>query len=174
MGYVLERAHVRLRPRRTAADQENRRAGEVGIGHAGHAIGDAGTGGDEANAGFAGQLGVGLRHMYGGAFVADIDDFNAPAGDEIPDRLDVSALQAEDPGDAATLQAERDIGGDTVIVRIQVHAGHRGVHGGYSVFRQRRGRHRLKAYRAACGAGSCRSHCAAFHRAPGTPPGAGA
>ena len=55
-----------------------------------------------------GQLGMGVRHVHGGAFVAHVDDADAQPGDVIPDRLDVAALQAEDAVDAARLEEARD------------------------------------------------------------------
>ena len=66
---VLQRAHVGLRPRGAAADQQHRRARQRGVGHGGDGVGDAGAGGDHRHAELAGQLGMGMRHVHGGAFV---------------------------------------------------------------------------------------------------------
>ena len=98
---ILQRSHIGLRPRGAAADQQHRRAGERGIRHGRHRVGDAGTGGDHGDAEAAGQFGMGVRHVHGGALVAHVDDADALTRDVIPDRLDMAALQSEDAVDAA-------------------------------------------------------------------------
>ena len=66
------------------------------------------------------QFGVRMRHVHGGAFVADIDDADAEPRDMVPDRLDMAALQAEDAVDAARLQKARDPGCAGLFVGIQI------------------------------------------------------
>ena len=101
---VLERSHVGLRPRGAAADQQHRRPGERGVGHAGDGVGHARPGGRQGDAELSGQLGMRVRHVDGGTLVAHVDDADALARGMVPDRLDVAALQAEDAVDASRHQ----------------------------------------------------------------------
>ena len=101
---VLQRSHIGLRARRAAADQQDRHAGERRIGHRGDCVRHARSGGHHGHAELPGQLGMGVRHMDRGAFVAHVDDADALPRDVIPDRLDMPALQPEDPVDAARLE----------------------------------------------------------------------
>ena len=110
MRNILQWPHIGLRPRRAAADQQHRRARERGIGHRGHRVGDARTGGDHGDAEAACQLRMRVRHVHRGAFVAHVDDADALARDVVPDRLDMPALQAEDAIDPADLEKARDPG----------------------------------------------------------------
>ncbi len=120
MRDVLKRAHIGLRTRGAAADQQHRRAGERGVGHRRDGVGHARPGRDHGDAERAGQLAMSVRHMHGGALVADVDDADALACDMVPDRLDVPALKAEDAVDAALLQKARDPGGASGFVGVQV------------------------------------------------------
>jgi hypothetical protein len=129
VGDVLQRAHIGLRARRAAADQQHRRAGERGIGHGGDRIGHARPGGRHGDAERAGQLRMGMRPVDRGALVAHVDDAEAAARHVIPDRLDVAALQAEDAIDAARLEEARDPGRTRGLVGIEVD----GAHGGGSI-----------------------------------------
>ena len=101
MGDPLQRPEVVLRARRAAADQQHRRALELRIGDGGDAVGDAGPGGRERDPELAGEHGVRMRHVDGGALVAHIDDADAAPAELVPDRLDVPALQPEDAVDPA-------------------------------------------------------------------------
>ena len=92
---ALQRTHPVLPCRRTAADDEHRRALEIGIGHRRHAVGDAGTRRHERDAEFAGQQRMRGCHVDGGALVPHVDDRDAVRGEVIPDRLDMTALQSE-------------------------------------------------------------------------------
>ncbi len=103
MGNVLQRTHIGLWPRGAAADEKHGRAGERGIRHRGDAIGYARAGGDHGDAELARQLRMGMGHVDGRALVSHVDDADALAAAEIPDRLDMAALQAEDAVDAARL-----------------------------------------------------------------------
>ena len=51
---------------------------------------------------------MGMRHVYRGAFVRDIDDADALPRDVVPDRLDMTALQTENAVDSARFQEARD------------------------------------------------------------------
>jgi hypothetical protein len=77
MRDVLQRAHVGLRARGAAADQQHGHARQRGVGHPGHAIGDAGAGRHHGNAEAAGQFCVGMGHVDGRALVAHVDDADA-------------------------------------------------------------------------------------------------
>ena len=61
-----------------------------------------------AHAERAGEFGVRVRHVHGGALVAHVDDADAEPRDVVPDRLDVPALESEDAIDVARLQEARD------------------------------------------------------------------
>ena len=117
---VLERPHVGLRTRGAAADEQDRDAGERGVRHRGHRVGNPGAGCHHGDADAAGELGVRLGHVHGGALVPDIDDTDAGLGREVPDRLDVAALETEDAIDAAGLQRFGDPGGDAQCVAVEV------------------------------------------------------
>ena len=71
---------------------KHRNARQRRVGHRRDAIGDTGTGGRHADAELPRQFRVRVRHMDGGAFVADIDDADAELAAMVPDRLDVAAL----------------------------------------------------------------------------------
>ena len=120
MRDVLQRTHIGLRARRAAADQQHRRPRQRGVGHGGDGVGDAGPGGHHGDAEVARQLGMGVRHVHGGALVAHVDDADALPGDVVPDRLDVAALQAENAVDAARLQEARDPGRAGQFVAVEV------------------------------------------------------
>jgi hypothetical protein len=79
VGDVLQGAHIGLRARRAAADQQHRRTGERGIGHSGDRIGDARPGGRHGDAERAGQLRMGMRHVDRGTLVAHVDYADAAA-----------------------------------------------------------------------------------------------
>ena len=120
MRDVLQRPHIGLRARRASADQQHRRARERGVGHGGDRIGHARPGRHHGDAERAGELGMGMRHVHRGPFVAHVDDANAAARDVIPDRLDMAALQPEDAVDAARREKPRDPGRAGKLIRIQV------------------------------------------------------
>ena len=103
MGNVLQRPHIGLRARRAAADHQNRRPGERGVGDRRDRVGDARTGRHHGDAEFARQLGVGVRHVNRRGLVANVDDADAELRGMVPDRLDMPALQTEDAVDAARL-----------------------------------------------------------------------
>ena len=67
-------------------------------------VGHAWTRRHHGDAEFARQLGVGMRHVHRRDLVTNIDDADAELRGMIPDRLDVTALKAENPVDAARLQ----------------------------------------------------------------------
>ncbi len=124
VGNVLQRAHIGLRSRRAAADQQHRCAGERGVRHGGDGVGDAGPGSRHGDAQHASEFGMGVRHMDGRAFVAHVDDADALARHMIPDRLDMAALQAEDAVDAARFEKTRDPGRARGFVGIEVDGAH--------------------------------------------------
>ena len=95
-------------------------ARQRGVGDRGDRVGHAGPGSDHRDAELAGQLGMGVRHVDGGALVAHVDDADAEPRDVVPDRLDVAALQAEHAVDAARLEEARDPGGAGVLVGVEV------------------------------------------------------
>ena len=117
---VLQRSHVRLRPRRAAADQQHRRAGERGIGHRGYRVGYARAGRDHGDAQLPRQLGMRVRHVHRGTLVPDIDDVDALPCDTVPDRLNVTALQAEDPIDATRFEKAGDPGRAGLVVGVEI------------------------------------------------------
>ena len=82
------------------------------VGDAGDGVGHARARGDQRDAEFAGQFGMRLRHVDGGALVAHVDDADAFRIEPHPDRHDVAAAQREHARDAAALQETGDqVGG---------------------------------------------------------------
>ncbi len=120
MRNVLQRPHIGLWPRRAAADQQHRSARERGVGHGCDRVGDARPGSRHGDTQRAGQFRVGVRHVDGRSFVANVDDADAFARHVIPDRLDVAALEAEDAVDAARFQKARDPGRGGGLVGVEV------------------------------------------------------
>ena len=98
---ALQRAEIVLRARCATADQQHRNALEVRVRHRGHAIRHAGPGGHHGDADAARQHGVSVRHVNRRALVAHVDDAHTALGQAVPDRLYVTALQAEYTVDAA-------------------------------------------------------------------------
>jgi hypothetical protein len=82
--------------RAAAGQDDQRQAADVGLGHAGEQVRRAGPGGDQADAGLAGQLGVGGGHRRGGLLVADehVADLRRVV-ERVVDRQHVAARQAE-------------------------------------------------------------------------------
>lgn len=113
---ILQRSHLHLRARRAAADQQHRHARDRRVRNRGDAVRDARACGHHRDGGLARELRVRVRHVDGRAFVAHVDDANPEPRREIPDRLDVPALEAEDAIDAARHDKARDPGGATALV----------------------------------------------------------
>ena len=120
MGNVLQRAHIGLRARGAAADQQNRRPGERGVGDRRDRVGDARTGRHHRDTKFACQLGVGVRHVDRRGLVANVDDADAKLRGMVPDRLDVPALQAENAVDPARFQETRDPSRAGITIGIEI------------------------------------------------------
>ncbi len=120
MWDILQRPHIGLRSRRAAADQEYGRACERGIGHGGDGVGHARAGGDHGDAKAAHELRMRMRHMHSRSLVANVDNADALSRHMVPDRLNVSALQAEHSIDAPCGQKARDPGGARVLIGVQV------------------------------------------------------
>ncbi len=95
VGDSLQRAEIVLRARRAAADQHDRHAFELRVGHRGDAIGDARARGHHRDADATRQNGMRVRHVHRRAFVAHVDDAHSALAELVPDRLNVAALQAE-------------------------------------------------------------------------------
>ena len=55
---------------------------------------------------------MGVGHMGGGPFVADINDANAGAGDPVPDGHDMATAKSENAVDAACDKEFSDKAGD--------------------------------------------------------------
>jgi hypothetical protein len=123
MRDVLQRPHVDLGSWRTAADHQNRYARDGGVGHCGDCVGDARAGGNHRDRGTASEFGMRVRHVDGGALVADIDDADAKPCGMVPDRLDVAALQTEHAVDPARFEETRDPGGAGPGVRAPIFFG---------------------------------------------------
>src|SRR5215472_786625 len=66
---------------------------------------------------------MGVCHVDGRAFVADIDDTDTLARHVIPDRLDVAALEAENAIDAAGFEKARDPGRGGGLVGVEIDGG---------------------------------------------------
>ena len=58
-------------------EADDRTIGQTGATQAGHRVGQAATGSDTTDAGFAGHTGVAIRGIGGGLLVAHVDEFDA-------------------------------------------------------------------------------------------------
>ena len=87
---------------------------------AGDSVGDARTGSGHGNTEAAGQLCMCVRHVHGRPFVAHVHNADALPRHMVPDRLDVSTLQAEYTVDAARFQKSRDPGSAGQCIGVQV------------------------------------------------------
>ncbi len=106
-----------------AAEDHERGAVEPGARHGADAVGDARPGGEQGDAGAAGELGVRLRGEDGGLFVADVDDAQPGLGRGVQQREDVAAGQCEDGVHAGVPQGGH---GQFAALRVDVT---RGAHG---------------------------------------------
>ncbi len=79
----------------------------MGVGNAGHRVGQARPGGDQRDAEFAGQFRMRLSHVHGGAFVAHVNNLDALGIEPHPYRHDVAAAEREHTRDATPLQQPR-------------------------------------------------------------------
>ena len=61
-----------------------------------------------------------MGHVNRGTLVAHVDDPDSLPGDVIPDRLDMAALQPEDPVDATGLEEACNPGGAGLLIRIEI------------------------------------------------------
>src|SRR5262249_2230347 len=101
--YVLQWPHVGLRTWRTSADQHDRCARERGIRNGSHRIGDAWSGRHHRDTKLTSQFSVGMRHMDGRAFIANIYYANAFPSDVIPDWLNMTSLKTKNAINATGL-----------------------------------------------------------------------
>lgn len=67
------------------------------VGDSGDRIGDAGPRSHQSHSQAAGYISMGVRHMYCGAFVTDIDNLNAFEITTHPDRHDMAAAEPKYP-----------------------------------------------------------------------------
>ena len=93
-GDALQWPEIVLRHRRAAADQQHRDALELRIRDGGHAVRDTGTRGGHATPSLPVITAWQCAMCTAGAFVAHVEDTHAALREMVPDRLDVSALQA--------------------------------------------------------------------------------
>ena len=63
---------------------------------------------------------MGVRHVDRGAFVAHVDDPDSLPRHVIPDRLDMPALQPEDPVDATRLEEACNPGRAGLLIRVEI------------------------------------------------------
>src|SRR5579863_2925115 len=86
----------------------------MGIGDTGNRIGHARARRHQCDTQFAGQFGMGLSHVNGGAFVTYVNDADSLRVKSHPDRHDVSAAEGKYALDAALLEEARDEAGRTI------------------------------------------------------------
>ena len=92
---LLQRAEAAQAERGRAADQEHRAARGVGVGDAGHRVGDARPRGDEGDAHVPREARVGVGGVRAGLLVPHVDDLHALGETAVVDRQDVSATERE-------------------------------------------------------------------------------
>ena len=100
----LQRVGLRLSEPGRAADVEDRRAIEKGVGDRGHDVGEAGPRRDHRDAEPVAGAGIALRGMAGGDLVPRVDDRQIVIEAGLEDRIDMGAVQPEQPVDARLLQ----------------------------------------------------------------------
>ena len=106
--HLLERAESAQAEGRGAADQEQRAPGRVGVGHAGHRVGDAGPRGHDRDPDVPGEPRVGVGGVGRHLLVAHVDHADPLADAAVVDRQDVAAAEREDVSHARFLQHPRD------------------------------------------------------------------
>ena len=82
----------------------------VCVGNAGHCISHSRARSDQGNTQSFCELGMGMRHVHGGALVAHVNDADALRIGAHPNRHDVAAAQGEDPVHPLCAQIPRDDG----------------------------------------------------------------
>ncbi len=94
-----------------AADQDHRPAILLGVGKTGKTVNDAGAGHDDAGAGAAGQIAIGLRGVRGGLLVAHADIGDTFLLCRCRDRADGKSDNPEQVVDTLLFEASGDQGG---------------------------------------------------------------
>src|SRR5205823_14225729 len=107
LALFLECAHAAAVGLRGAAKQDHWPAILLGVGEAGETVHHAGAGHDDAGAGAAGQIAVGLRRVGGGLLVAHADIGNAFLLRGCGDRGDRKPDDPEQVIDALLFEAPR-------------------------------------------------------------------
>jgi len=106
--HLLQGTEAAQAQRGGAPDEQQRAAGGVRVGHAGHGVGHAGSGGDDRHPDVAGEPRVGVGRVGRRLLVAYVDHGDAVLHAAVIDRQDVTAAQREDVADAGLLQHPRD------------------------------------------------------------------
>ena len=99
----MKGAHLETHQRAATADDKQGRAVLIGVGDGGHAVGDAGAGGDNRDAAAPGGARPALGGVAGDLLVADIDNLDLFVQAGVVDRLHVAAAEGEDRVDALQL-----------------------------------------------------------------------
>ena len=110
---LLEAARAPAHLGGAAAEDDDRGAVGAGAGDRAHPVGDAGAGGQRADAGRAGGLRPALGGERGRLLVADVDDRDALLAAAVVEAEEVPAGEREEVGDAARLQR---LGGEPAAV----------------------------------------------------------
>ena len=100
---ILQRAQIGLSARGAAADHQNWRSSERGVGDPRDRVGHARAGRHHRDAQVAREFSVGVGHVNRRDFMANIDDADAKLSGMVPNGLDVPTLQTKDAIDAARL-----------------------------------------------------------------------
>jgi hypothetical protein len=106
--HVLKRPHVAQELRARAADDDHRDPRALRVRDRGDDVGDAGTGGDRAHAGPAGDARVAVGGVTGGLLVANVDDLDLLVEASVVDGLDVAAAEREKVRRSVALERLRD------------------------------------------------------------------
>ncbi len=97
---LLQRAHPPASGGGAPAEDDHRRVVGLCGAHRAHAIGDAGSGRERADAGLARDLRPALGGERGRGLMADVDDVDPLLATAVVDREQVSAGEREQPADA--------------------------------------------------------------------------
>jgi len=95
--HLLERTLPQTVEGPLATEDQNRRVGAPGVGHAGHAVGDAGAGRDRRHADLA-RIAArpGIRRVHSGLLVTHVDHLDAFVQAAVDDGHDVATGEHED------------------------------------------------------------------------------
>ena len=102
--HLLEGGHTLFRQFGTAGDEDNRAFRGIDGGQTGDGVGESRAAGENRHRRFAGNAGIAVGHVHGGAFVASINKLNSFIGRRIHQGQDGIADDGKHPLNALLFQ----------------------------------------------------------------------